>query len=85
MPMEETMACEDLVAGCFAGELAPFGVHALDEERAFEYLVCCRKAQMRWASVADQITSYLESNDCTPERIATDLEMARQKFQPWLD
>lgn len=79
------MACEDLVAGCFAGDLAPFGVHSLDEERAFEYLACCRKAQMRWANVADQVQGYLESKGCTPDRIVTDLEMARQKFQPWLD
>jgi hypothetical protein len=32
------MACENLVGGCFAGDLAPFAVHALDEDRAFEYL-----------------------------------------------
>jgi hypothetical protein len=79
------MACEELVAGCFAGDLAPFAVHALDEERAFQYLSCCRKAQMKWADAATQIKNYLESKGCTPERIVSDLEMARQKFQPWLD
>jgi hypothetical protein len=79
------MACEDLVAGCFAGDLAPFAVHALDEERAFQYLACCRKAHMSWEDAGEQIKSYLQSKGCTPERIGSDLEMARQKFQPWLD
>jgi hypothetical protein len=32
------MAWENLVGGRFAGDLAPFAVHALDEDRAFEYL-----------------------------------------------
>ncbi|MCP3477614.1 hypothetical protein NLM33_46525 [Bradyrhizobium sp. CCGUVB1N3] len=79
------MACEDLVAGCFAGDLAPFGVHPLDEERALEYMICCRKNQMSWAQAAEQITNYLQGKGCTPERIVSDLEMARQKLQPWLD
>ena len=47
------MACEELVAGCFAGDLAPFAVHALDEERAFQYLSCCRNAKMNWAEAAN--------------------------------
>lgn len=79
------MACEDLVAGCFAGDLAPFGVHAKDGDRALEYMICCRKNGMRWAQAAEQIKGYLQSKGCTPARIATDLEMARQKLQPWLD
>jgi hypothetical protein len=40
---------------------------------------------MNWAQAATQIKSYLESKGCTPERIVSDPEMARQKFQPWLD
>jgi hypothetical protein len=43
------------------------------------------KRQMNWAQAATRIKSYLESKGCTPERIVSDLEMARQKFQPWLD
>jgi hypothetical protein len=79
------MACEDLVAGCFAGDLAPFAVHALDEERAFTYLQCCRKSGMKWADVKAQIEAYMKGKGCQIGRIASDLEMARQKFQPWLD
>lgn len=78
------MACENLVGLCFAGDVAPFGVHANEERAAFDYLVCCRANRMSWDQVAEQIKRYLETRNSTQEQIATQLELARPLFQPWL-
>lgn len=70
------MPCEEMVGGCIAGDRAPFAVHALDEERAFQYLICCRKNDLRWADVKMQIEDYLTRKGVAIEAMAGDLEMA---------
>jgi hypothetical protein len=55
-----------------------------DEERAMQYLQCRRKHQMSWKDAARQIEYYLKHMRVTPEALVSQLEMARQKLQPWL-
>ena len=79
------MPCEELVAGCFAGEQAPFALDDVARERALKYLQCCYENSMTWEDVRHQIEAYLVERGCTPAFIATQLQVAREKLQPWLD
>jgi hypothetical protein len=77
------MACDNLVA--FAGDRAPFGVHALDRVRAAKYMECCLEAGISWSEANRQLQNYLERKGCTPTEIATQLDIARPMLQLWLD
>lgn len=85
------MACNDLVAGCFGFNKAPFASHHNDAVRAVEYLLCCVKEQRTWNDVSAELRAYLEagrSTDATPEAdklVEERLYQAQKLMQPWLE
>lgn len=85
------MTCEDLVAGCFAGDKAPFAQHQSDAERAIAYLHCCVKEQLPWSVVEGQIRDYLNSKrskdatDYYDKWIDQQVARAQKLMAPWLE
>ena len=68
-----------------ARQEAPFGLHATDRKAALQYLQCCMQNNMAWKDAAEQIGVYLEKRGVSLEFTASQLEITRQKLQPWLD
>ncbi len=50
-----------------------------------KYLQCCYENSLTWEDARHQIEAYLVERRCTPAFIATQLQVAREKLQPWLD
>jgi hypothetical protein len=79
------MACEDLVAACFADEAAPLAVPELNRERALEYLACCYAQGLSWEDAQRQIEECLSQQGVPREGIVRQLKLAKPLLQPWLD
>jgi hypothetical protein len=79
------MACENLVVGCFGGQVTAFADRALDRDCALKYLMCCHQAHLSWKEVEGQIRAYLTMKGATSELTAQQVERARSLFQPWLE
>jgi hypothetical protein len=79
------MACEDLVAACFADEVAPLAVPELSRERALKYLECCYAHGLSWDDARRQIEECLSQRGVPREGIVRQLQLAKPLLQPWLD
>ena len=79
------MTCENLVAGCFGGNVAAFAERALDRDCALKYLMCCHQAHLSWKEVEAQIRSYLTRKGVLADAAEQQVERARILFQPWLE
>lgn len=85
------MKCDELVAGGFAGDRAPFGLYQFDAGRAVKYLECCITNQLSWTDVEKQVRSYLEgkrsegSGQGYDEFIEKQVAEVQRRFLPWLD
>jgi len=80
-----SMACEDLVVGCFLDDRAPLAVPELNRERTLKYLECCYKQGMSWKDAEQQIQDCLQQRGVPREGILRQLKLARSLLQPWLD
>ena len=80
-----SMACEDLVVGCFLDDRAPLAVPELNRERTLKYLECCYKQGMSWKDAEQQIQDCLQQRGVPREGILRQLKLARPLLQPWLD
>jgi len=80
-----SMACEDLVVGCFLDDRAPLAVPELNRERTLKYLECCYKQGMSWKDAEQQIHDCLQQRGVPREGILRQLKLARPLLQPWLD
>jgi hypothetical protein len=80
-----SMACEDLVVGCFLDDRAPLAVPELNRERTLKYLECCYNQGMSWKDAEQQIQDCLQQRGVPREGILRQLKLARPLLQPWLD
>jgi hypothetical protein len=74
----------NLIGGAFSHGTAPFAVHPLDAERAFNYLDAARKAKISWADAEDDIRQYLTGKNCSSSFIDDEVARARPMLKPWL-
>lgn len=82
------MACENLVAACFAGDRAPFAAYESDQLAAIDYLKCCVQKNLKWSDVEAQLRAYLAtkgSSEHYKEWVETQVRRAQQLFLPWLE
>ena len=77
-----SMACEDLVVGCFLDDRAPLAVPELNRERTLKYLECCYKQGMSWKDAEQQIQDCLQQRGVPREGILRQLKLARSLLQP---
>ena len=59
------MTCENLVGGCFGGQVTPFAERALDRDCALKYLLCCHQSHLSWKEVEGRghIATYIVIED----------------------
>jgi hypothetical protein len=79
------MACEDLVAACFADEAQPLAVPELNRERTLKYLECCYAQGLSWEDARRQIETCLAQQGVPREGIVRQLKLAEPLLAPWLD
>ena len=79
------MACEDLVAACFADEAQPLAVPELNRERTLKYLQCCYAQGLSWDDARRQIETCLAQQGVPREGIVRQLKRAEPLLAPWLD
>ena len=70
---------------------AYFASHALDEERAFEWLTDLRKRRVGWKAASQQLKDYLcreaagkYANAEHKEYVESELSRAEKYLKPWL-
>src|SRR4051812_11553084 len=78
---EDPMACEDLVAQCFADPGAPLAVPELNRERALNYLACCYAQGLSWEDARRQIEECLQRQGLPREGIVRQLALAKPLLQ----
>jgi len=69
---------EKLMAGCFAFQTAPFGVHPLDNARAKQYRAALVKEGKSWSEAEAQIRDYLKTARGNPPVVQKELERAKK-------
>lgn len=69
---------------CFDSEERLFAVHPTEEQNAFEWLTKLRTQQVGWPDIRAEIDAFLREDGCGEDHIATQIEVARTKFEPWL-
>lgn len=79
------MTCENLVVGCFGGQVTPFAERALDRDCALKYLQCCHQSHLSWKEVEGQIRAYLTTKGALSDFTEQQIKRARTLFEPWLE
>lgn len=80
----DTMSWKDQVGGPFAFQAAPFGVHPLDDERAFALLIELREADASWAEVNLEFRNYLQNQNVHPDFLEQQMLEVEKHYRPWL-
>lgn len=78
------MPWEDNVGGAFAYQTAPFAVHPLDEQRAFNLLKDMREADASWDEVDTAFRSYLQRQSMSQGFVDEQMQEVERHFRPWL-
>lgn len=70
-----------MLAGGFAGDAAPFGVHPKDRERAVAYLEAAKAGGLSWADVEAQLVDYMRERGFADDAIDENLERAAELWR----
>ena len=76
------MACEDLVAACFADEAQPLAVPELNRERNSR--AGCDAQGLSWEDARRPIATCLAQQGVPREGIVRQLQLAKPLLEPWL-
>lgn len=78
------MAYDPELPACFGGRDLHLGVHPLDQDRLFQWLVSLREREVAWPDVRRQIEEFLTEVGAGEPIIGGAILRAERLIRPWL-